>query len=324
MPPHKLLITGAAGFVGYWAWQHTQHHRRDTKLYATDRANKPDWVPEDRYIQADLRDIEAVGALIESVQPTQVLHLASRLAPTTLDEYRACNVTATANLYDALQENPNVNPKTLRIVQVGSAAIYGRIDPADLPIRESQPLAPLSPYAISKAEQDQLAEERFARDGLPIIRARVFNLLGPGQPAHLVPMTFVTQCRDLLNLREKPGESLHVGDITTRRDFIDVRDAVARFDLLLQTGQPGQAYNIASGQDVAIEEILHQLLKIAHLDVPIESCAQRRRDTDVPVVRAEIAKLNRLLRDTTPVPAIPLEASLQDQWNSLLHNTPSS
>ncbi len=112
--------------------------------------------------------------------------------------------------------------------------------------------------------------------------------------------------------------------ISTRRDFIDVRDAVAAFDALLQVGEPGQAYNVATGCDITIESILRQLLAIAHLDAEIEARPERRRDTDVPVVRADVSKLRTLTRDLALPPAISLEQSLQDQWNSHAPNTPSS
>ena len=144
--------------------------------------------------------------------------------------------------------------------------------------------------------------------GLQIVTACIFNILGPGQPDTLVPMTFINQ---FIDIRSGLVDQLKVGQTASRRDFVDVRDVVAAFDALLQHGQAGQTYNIASGHDISIQEILDELLKITGLDVSIEVASERVRPVDVPCVRASVSKI---ATDTNWQPRIPLYKSLEDMW----------
>ncbi len=306
----RLLVTGVPGFVGSWTWRHWQEAHQGVKLYATSNLSRPEDIPVDRHHQLDLCDYDAVRNLIDVIRPTQIIHLAGLVGSDNLADNLSVNVVGTDNLYRAVID-ANLASEC-KIVQVGSAAIYGHIEPDEIPLTESQQLRPLSPYAISKAAQDQLARARFLTDGLRIVRARVFNLLGPGQPDCLVPMAFVLQ---LKQCQDGSAECLEVGNIETTRDFVDVRDVAEAFDALLRHGRDGEAYNVGSGQDISIREIIERIMAVSDVTVPIKSRPARIRRADVPRVQADITKITS---DTGWQPRRMLDESLADMWNSPL------
>jgi len=304
----RLLVTGVPGFIGSWTWHHWQLAHPDVELWATSKLSRPESIPAERYHRVDLCDNDAVRKLIDISRPTQIIHLAGLVGSADLAANLSVNVVSTDNLYRALVEADLSSE--CKIVQVGSAAIYGRIKPSEIPIRESQPLRPLSPYAISKAAQDQLAEARFLTHGLRIVRARVFNLLGPGQPDSLVPMTFV---RQLKQCQTGQAERLEVGNIETTRDFVDVRDVAEAFDALLQHGRDGEAYNVGSGRDISIRQIIEKTMAVSGVKVPVQTRSARTHRMDVPRVQADITKI---ISDTNWQPRRMLAESLADMWDS--------
>lgn len=305
MAGDRLLVTGATGFVGLWVLRHWRATHPEVEVWATSERPRPAEIPESTYRRVDLLDADAVGRLVRAVQPTAVIHLAGRIGHAALAELLAVNVVGTENLYAALAQGAD---ESLRIIQASSSAIYGPVSEEELPITEDQPLRPVSPYAISKAAQDMLAEATFRTRGLGIIRARPFNMLGPGQPASLVPMTFIEQ---LASVRAGRADSLTVGNTSPRRDFVDVRDVVAAFDLLLEKGRPGRAYNVGTGRDASIQELIDALLELTGLDVPVAVDADRVRAVDVPRVCADVS---RLVEETGFRPTVPLSRSLEAMW----------
>jgi GDP-4-dehydro-6-deoxy-D-mannose reductase len=285
MAANRLLVTGATGFVGSWTLQHWHTVHPEVEVWAT--SDKSACLDElaDKFSIFDLRDGNAIRECVRACNPTHVIHLAGLVTEASLAEHLAVNVLGTENLYTALAEMDC--SKYVRVVQAGTAAIYGQVRLEELPIKEDNPLRPLTAYGISKLTQDYLAEMFWRTRGLSVIRARIFNFLGPGQPENLVPATFIRQLKGMCD-----GESLHIGDLSTRRDFVDVRDAVWAFDKLLTKGQPGTAYNIASGTGVSIRDVLSELLSISGLhDISIEEDSVRIRENDVPDVVADVTAI---------------------------------
>ena len=300
----RVLVTGATGFVGAWTLRRLRDSHPVTELWATSERPDPGELVCDHYRLVDLRDRSAVRALVDECEPTGVVHLASLIGGADLDAYLDVNVVGTARLYGALS---GAGLTDTRIVQVGSAAMYGLIGEGDLPIPEKQPLRPVTAYAVSKVAQEYVALSMSVGTGLPIVLARIFNLLGPGQPADLVPMTFVHQ---LARVRGGEADRLKVGLVTARRDFVDVRDAVAALDAILESGEAGSVYNVASGRDVSVREVIDELLSVAGIDVPVEVEEARLREHDVPVVRADISRIMELGWE----PGIGLRESLESMW----------
>lgn len=302
MTEDRLLITGATGFVGTWMLRHWRRTHPNIEIWAT--SHQPDNPGDlaDHYAVLDLRDSDAVSNLVRQSQPTQVIHLAGRVANASLEEHLAVNVVGTEHLYQAIAALAHA--KDVSIVQAGTAAVYGPVFPNELPITEENPFRPLTPYALSKTTQDHLAARYWRTHELKTIRARIFNLLGPGQSENLVPAAFLKR---LANLH--PGETLRAGNLTTRRDFVDVRDVARAFDGLIQIGQPGKAYNIGSGTSVPIRDLLNELISLSEIrDVVIEENNTLRRKVDVPDVCADITAIKQ---DIGWSPKMTLQESLQ-------------
>jgi len=307
MASQRLLVTGGTGFLGRWTIQHWRRRHPEVEVWCASDRPCPDDLPAERCRRLDLRDPTAVRELLTACRPTGVIHLAGLIGGAGLGDLLSVNVAGTECLYRALVQ---IQPEA-RIVQAGSAAIYGMVRPDELPVTERQPLRPLNAYALSKAAQDLLAEALWRTHGLKVIRARIFNMLGPGQPDALVPMTFIRQLRACSG---RAGQRLEVGNVSTRRDFVDVRDVAAAFNALLANGVAGEAYNVASGQDVSIRDVIDELLRISGRPVEIEPSADRMRASDVPCVRADVSKMHL---QTGWERRIPLDQSLRDMWRQV-------
>jgi len=305
VPVTRLLVTGATGFVGGWTVRHWRQRHPDVELWTTSHLPRPEWLRPDRYRRVDLRDEEAARALVEESRPDAVVHLASLIGGADLEAYLSVNVLGTDRLLRALAESAAPGA---RVVQAGSAAMYGPVAPEDLPIREDHPLRPVTAYAVSKVAQEVVAAAHGRTSSLEIVRARFFNIIGPGQPESLVPMAFV---RQLEAARDGRAEKLLTGDTSPERDFVDVRDATAAVDLLLERGRAGEAYNVASGMAVSIQEMIDELVAIAGVDVPQEVEASRLRPVDVPRVVGDASKI---AADCGWSPSVPLRRSLTDMW----------
>ncbi len=303
---NRLLVTGATGFVGRWTLQHWRATHPDVEIWAT--SNQPT-CPEglaDEFCVLDLLDAGAVQDLVDACVPGHVIHLAGLVGAAPFADHIAVNVLCTENLYRALSQS-GASPKP-RVVQAGTAALYGYVAPDELPVREDNPLRPLTAYGLSKMTQDYLAEMFCRTQELDIVRARVFNLMGPGQPEHLVPASFIKQLKAMHD-----RDSLQVGNLSARRDFVDVRDVVRAFDALLAGGQPRGVYNIASGSSVSIRSVLDDLLEISGLhDVSVEEDAARMRPNDVLDVYGDITAIAQAVGWR---PQISREEALRDMWN---------
>jgi GDP-4-dehydro-6-deoxy-D-mannose reductase len=308
MPAPRILVTGATGFVGGWTLRHWQIHHPETEVWACSEKPRPPQIACHEYRQVDLCDRAGLRRLVQECRPARVIHLAGLIGPVPLKQHLVVNVVGTENLYVALAEFGEVS--TLRLVQSSSAAVYGPVASEELPIRETQPPRPITAYALSKLAQDYLAAAMWRTKGLAVVTGRVFNLLGPGQPDGLVPMTFV---RQLQEVRAGRAGRLETGRTDARRDFVDVRDVVTALDLILEKGEPGEVYNIASGSDVSIQDVIDQLLVTAGLKVPLSVAPARLRASDVLHVRADISKLEKV---TGWRPTISLADSLRAMWES--------
>jgi len=252
--------------------------------------------------------MEGVRTLIRDCRPAGVLHLAGAIAGGDVERLTAVNAGGSERLYRALAD---VLPQdSVRVVQASSAAVYGPVPGAELPVGEDRPLHPVSPYAISKAAQERVSIAAGEADGLHVVRARIFNLLGPRQPVRLVPMCFLDQLREIR--RGDAAARLQVGNLRARRDFVDVRDVVQALLALLDHGAAGAAYNVASGEEVEIGVVLAALQDLAGLDVPVEV------DPALLGVRGEDrsrADVSRILDQTGWRPVISLDASLRAMWD---------
>ncbi|HYZ97519.1 MAG TPA: GDP-mannose 4,6-dehydratase [Acidimicrobiales bacterium] len=241
-----------------------------------------------------------------------VVHLAARpsvprsiIDPTTSHEV---NATGTIEVLEAVRRH------AIRYVIVASSSsVYGA-NPV-LPKREDLVPMPVSPYAASKAAADALAQQAWLGHRLPVIRVRAFNHLGPGQTDRFLAPSLAA--RIARNERDG-GEEVPIGNMTPRRDVTDVRDVVRAYRLLVERGEPGEAYNVCTGRAVAVKEIADLLLGMARRPMRLVSDPALERPVDIPVL---VGDNTRLARATGWSPTIPLERTLADvlaDWRSRL------
>jgi GDP-4-dehydro-6-deoxy-D-mannose reductase len=289
----KALITGAGGFVGRYLREHLAES--GDEVVATDRS---DGGP-------DLLDADSWTALLCRERPEVVYHLAgdadvggSWRHPR---ETFAANAVGTLHLLLASRE-----AGVRRVLNVGSADVYGRVSPDRLPIGEDHPLEPVSPYAASKIAADYLGLQATLGWGLEVIRVRAFNHIGPGQSDRFVAPAIATRiARNELEGRDE----VPVGDLTPRRDLTDVRDVVRAYRLLVERGEPGEVYNVCSGQAVAISDLAEQLLEMATRPMRLTTDPTLLRPVEIPVLIGDNAKLRAA---TGWQPQIPIPTTLKD------------
>jgi GDP-4-dehydro-6-deoxy-D-mannose reductase len=287
----KALVTGAEGFVG----RHLQRHLRDSgdEVVGVDR-------------ECDVTDAESVHDVLERVQPTAIYHLAALTAVgaswSNPVEYTRVNVLGTKNVLDAASD---VVP-TASVVLVSSADVYGVVRPEDLPLVESFRVAPANPYASSKVEAEHVAHDAVRERSQRIVIARPFNHVGPGQSTDFVVPAIVNR---LLQAVADGVDEIVVGDLSTRRDFSDVRDVVRAYRLLIEHGVSGEVYHIASGVDVGLFDIAQRLVEAVAPHVRLVTDESLIRPVEVPVSCGSYEKLRRA---TKWRPSISLDTSLRD------------
>jgi GDP-4-dehydro-6-deoxy-D-mannose reductase len=293
----RLLVTGGGGFVG--------RHLIDL-LAEDDGGMEYGVLPE----HIDLRDSAALDAFCKSRNFDSVIHLAAQsFVPRSFEvpeETYAVNFLGTLNLLEALKK-AGFNGIFLF---VGSSEIYGLVGSGQLPITEEAPLAPRNPYAVSKAAAELLCWQWSITKEMRIVMARPFNHLGPGQDLRFAVSGF---CRQIASIRMgKQAPIIVVGDLNVTRDFTDVRDVVRAYLALLDQGKSGEVYNICSGREVLLGEVLTQLREISRVDFEVEVDLARFRSVEQRRVCASVSKLEQA---TCWRPEIPLTQTLSDMYS---------
>lgn len=287
----RALVTGALGFVGRHLVAHLESEGDD--VVSIDR-DDVDILDRDGLIEAFLQ-----------AAPDAVYHLAGQADvggswSTPVETFRA-NAEGSLNVLDAARA-----AEADRVLAVISADVYGHVTAADLPIEESAPLRPVTPYGASKVAADALALQAHLGHGDGVIRVRPFNHLGPGQSDRFAASAFASR----IAANERSGDrEIHVGNLTPRRDVTDVRDVVRAYRMLVERGTPGDVYNVCSGRDVAVGDIAEMLVSMAEQPMQLVVDPDLQRPVDLPVLRGD----NRRLKTATDwEQTIPLEQTLRD------------
>jgi GDP-4-dehydro-6-deoxy-D-mannose reductase len=309
----RALITGIAGFAGSHLADElvaAGYEVSGTRLRGESQENLAGLRGKINVRVFDLRSARAGEKLLADIRPHAIFHLAaySAVGASFADPAlpMQINFGGTLNLLEAIRKNTRVR-KALRVVlTVGSSDMYGRVKPSQLPLSEDQPLNPVSPYAISKAAVEFLSATYERAYGLPIIRIRAFNHAGPRQRTGFVIPDFAIQ---IARLERRSGRRvLKTGDLSARRDITDVRDVARAYRLIAEKGRSGELYHIGSGKSVAIRSVLHWLLRMAQRPIALARDPRRIRPAEVPVLKADITKLEKLGWR----PTIPLKQTLAD------------
>lgn len=288
------FITGVSGFVG--------KHIRNQLLRENWQVSGFDVRPSGGHdFVGDLSDHTALLNAIRESKPDVVFHLAGVTKSNESEVYFKANLLGTLNLFDAIMQT-KLRPK---VVLASSSAVYGLTE-GKRPITERFTIRPMTEYAISKVSQEAAALRYYYAFGLPVVIARMFNLLGPGQPPDLACSAFARQ----IALAEVSGENeINAGNLDSLRDFVDVRDAVRAFAMLAVNGKAGQVYNICSARGVTIKNCLYEMMSLSPKQLSVKIDARRVQKNDVP---AQVGSYAKLYKATGWDPKIPLKQSLSD------------
>jgi GDP-4-dehydro-6-deoxy-D-mannose reductase len=307
----RLLITGITGFVGSHMAEYAL--AQGVQVFGSNRwRSRTENIEHLRekidLIDCDLRDVASVRRLLSIASPTHVIHLAAQSfvgsSWHTPGETLANNTACQINLLESIRELRSAP----RFVVIGTSEEYGLVYPDELPIKETNPLRPLSPYAVSKVAQDLMGFQYFHSYGLPIIRTRAFNHEGPRRGEVFVTSNFARQIAEIEAGLRKPV--IFVGDLKPRRDYSDVRDIVRGYWMLLERGEPGEVYNLCSGRSWAIQQVLDFYVEQSHTKgIAVEIDPERLRPSDVMVLQGDSSKIRRCLGWEVE---IPFEHTLKD------------
>jgi GDP-4-dehydro-6-deoxy-D-mannose reductase len=185
--------------------------------------------------------------------------------------------------------------------------------PDELPISETNPLRPLSPYAVSKVGQDLMGFQYFRSYGLPIIRTRAFNHEGPRRGEVFVTSNFAKQVAEIETGLHDP--TIHAGDLKPRRDYSDVRDIVRGYWMLLERGEPGEVYNLCSGRAWSIQQVLDFYVDRARKKgISVRVDPERLRPSDVMILEGNPSKIQKVIGWQTDIPFEQTLADLLEYW----------
>ena len=313
----RVLITGVTGFVG----SHLADYALGlgAEVYGSYRwrskTENIDHIREQMHlIEADLRDLSSVQNLVEQAAPDYIVHLAAQsfVAASwhTPAETLYTNSVSQVNLLEAIRSKKTAAP---RFIAVGSSEEYGLVHENELPIRETNPLRPLSPYAVSKVTQDLMGYQYFQSYGLPIMRTRAFNHEGPRRGDVFVTSNFAKQVAEIEVGKRPPV--IRVGNLKARRDYTDVRDIVRGYWRLLEAGEPGEVYNLASGRAWEIQGVLDFMLTNSRIrNIKVEEDPTRLRPSDVPVLIGDASRIERAVGWRAQIPFEQTLADTLEYW----------
>lgn len=324
----RFLITGITGFSG--AHLSAFLSSRGHEVYGTTRSAPGPAViasasrlhlPRDRLLTVALHDRNALTAAIARVRPDGVFHLAARSSVRASfddpDESYRVNLHGSLNLFAAIH---TAAPRC-RVAWIGSSDVYGLVEAHDLPIVETVPFRPVSPYAVGKAAADLAAFQWSRVQGLDVVRLRPFNHTGAGQSAEFVCADFARQL--VAAERGARPPRIDVGNLDVVRDFSDVRDVVRAYVCAWERGVSGEAYNVCGGVGRSLRDIAQALIRLSGVTASIATDPQRQRPVDVPVMVGSPAKLQQA---TGWSPVVSWEQTLRDvldDWRARLSSQPA-
>lgn len=302
---NKGLVIGAAGFVGEFLIN--EMYDNGMEVYATKLPHQKFSSSHACVYDLDIMDKDAVIALLFEIRPNYIFHLAAQSSAgmawknpgLTVD----VNIKGSLNVLNAVRElfyKP-------RVLLIGSGEEYGHIQSGETPIAETNLLRPGNIYAATKACQNMIGNIYAKAYDMELMMVRAFNHIGPKQEPTFVVSDFCKQVAEIEKGLREPV--IKVGNLAARRDFTDVRDVVKAYVQLIQKGESGETYNVGSGKAREIREILNLIIAQSDVKISVEIDPNKLRPVDVPIIEADITKINKL---TGWTPQILLEQTIKE------------
>lgn len=306
----RALITGGFGFAGRHLAQYLSSCGDDVAMtyLPTAKTEGENTTPLPRTAQAialDVTDKKAVTDFISLAQPDTIYHLAAQTfvpdAESNIDGYMRTNFNGTLNLLEAIVSHSPAS----KFLYVSSAEIYGDPWPGSLPYTENSNLRPANNYGVTKVAADAITFKFAHYNGVQAVRVRPFPHIGPGQNDRFAISSFAKQVAEIKLGKREP--IIKVGNLEAKRDYSDVSDIVRGYRDALLNGKKGEAYNLCSGQSVAVGDLLKKLVEIAEIDAQIVVDPDRYRPTDIPEL---FGSSQKALKDFGWKPRINLDGTL--------------
>lgn len=306
----NALITGITGFVG----SHLAEYLLSigVEVYGTIRwrsrtENIENIKEKIHLIDTDIKDAHSMQSAVDEVQPDYIFHLAAQsFVPTSWHapaETLNTNILGNANLLEAVRKS-DCDP----VIQIaGSSEEYGLVYPDEVPIKETNPLRPMSPYGVSKVAQDLLSRQYYMSYGLKVVVTRAFNHTGPRRGDVFVTSNFAKQIAEIEKGLKEPV--IYVGNLNAQRDFSDVRDIVRAYWLAVNKCDYGDVYNISLEKGRTIQSVLDLLLSMTDVNVEVKQDPSRMRPSDVMILQGDCSKFKE---KTGWKPEIPFEKTMMD------------
>jgi len=312
----KILITGINGFVAQHLLAFLATLPEAFTILGIGRSepafDNSQFAPlKIEYAKIDLLNREHVGEILQNFKPQYLLHLASISSVGHSWKNPNDSFVNNTNIFLNLVDQIRLLDIPCRILSIGSSEEYGNVNPSQLPLTEESPLNPISPYAVARVSQEMISKIYADGYGMDIIMTRSFNHIGPGQKNVFVISSFAKQ---LVQIANDPSASKMVttGDLSIIRDFVDVRDVVKAYYLLLQHGKKGEVYNICSGTGVSLQQIMDKMCAFLNINITLQQDSNLIRPNDN---KAIIGRADKIKKDLGWYPEISLDKSLTDIIN---------
>lgn len=308
----KVLITGITGFVGSHMADYLLAEQKHVKIFGTKRWRSPldnvlHLMDKVDFIECDLEDQSNVDDVISKIKPGKIFHLAAQSFVPASFVYPAVtlrnNIIGTLTLLEAVRK-AKIDP----VIHIcSSSEVYGQVKEEEVPIKETNPLRPYSPYAVSKVGEDLLSFQYFVSYGLKTVRTRSFTHTGPRRGDVFAMSSFSKQ---LAMIEEGLQESvIRVGNLKSVRTFLDVRDLVDAYWLITEKGVPGEVYNIGGNETMTIGEGLDVLLSLTSKKVEVRVDPSLLRPSDVTL---QIPDITKFVKQTGWKAKIPFKQTMKD------------
>jgi GDP-4-dehydro-6-deoxy-D-mannose reductase len=307
----KVLVTGAGGFAGRHLLRELLS-RGAYELAGTVLEDSEDAWPDESlagvtWFGMDVTNESSVADVVGEWRPDKVYHLAGQASVGRSFEapLETWDINATGTLR-VLEAMGRLDGDRRRLLLISSAEVYGEVDAKNQPISEDSPIRPITPYGASKAAAEIAAIPMGQNLGIEVVVARSFNHIGPGQDDRFV-LPSMAQQLDLIWRGEKPPV-LNVGNLDVERDFLDVRDAVKGYVLLMEHAQPGNCYNVCTGVAHSLATLVRRLIELSETGASLEFDPARGRPADIPRLVGDSSRLRALGWD----PGMTLDETLHD------------
>jgi GDP-4-dehydro-6-deoxy-D-mannose reductase len=321
----KYIVTGASGFVACHFFNYLDSLKENCEVLGID-IKTPDNINDYefshiklRFIEINLLDYSSLETAVISFLPTYIVHLASLSSVSNSWNEPISSFSNNTNIFLNLVEVIRKNNINCRTLSVGSSEEYGNVPPELIPIKETVQMRPVSPYAIARVSQEMLSQCYVSSYGLDIILTRSFNHIGHGQRDIFVIPSFTKQILENIKAGQTDNIKLSTGDVSVIRDFIDVRDVVRAYFLLLEKGIQGEIYNVCSGTGRSLGEILDIFSSLLNIKIKVETDKERIRPSDNKIIIGDNSKIKEHIGWQ---PEIPFIDSLRDiiiDWKQKLN-----